>query len=276
MRYGWNYSVTAVQMKNLEMREKGAYHGQRELDPLTRNFRYELLQTDFASLYRKINYKNGVDVTLAPEYNLDNWLNPDHPQFKPELRQAIFYYSARAEKNDRLKVCISTSEMDEATWKYGHRNQLILDGTFGVCTTRLLLFIVMAVDEESRGIPLAMFLFSAPTGTRATHAGYNTSILAELLQSWSLHLNSPKCLSRKTVEKFTPSIAITDTDTKERAALLQIWPNILLLLCKFHVRQCWTNKRRALLREGHASSAQTALSFWWEHINGRLQTLEKA
>ncbi|KAF8960687.1 hypothetical protein BDZ97DRAFT_1760510 [Flammula alnicola] len=268
-------SVTAVQMKNLEMRKKHAYRGQASFNPLTSNFRYELLQTDFASLYRKFNRKNGVDVTLAPEYNLDNWLNPDHPHFKPELQWAIFYYAARAEQNDRLKVCISTSEMDEAAWKYGHHDQIILDGTFGVCTTRLLLFIVMAVDEESRGVPLALFLFSAPTGTRATHAGYNTAILAELLESWTLHLDSPSCPFRKIHESFCPWVAITDTDTKERAGLLRTWSCIILLLCRFHVRQCWTNKRRALLssRDGQADGAT---SFWREHIVGRLRTLEQS
>lgn len=262
-------------MRNLEMREKHAYQGQRVLDPLTRNLCYELLQTDFASLYHKINSQNGVDVTLAPEYNLDNWLTPDHPHFKPELKEAVFYYSAQAEQNDQLKVCISTSEMDDAAWKYGHHNQIILDGTFGVCMTHLLLFIVMAVDEQSRGVPLALFLFSVPTGTRATHAGYNTSILVELLKSWALHLDSPSCSSRKIEEKFTPSVAITDTDTKERAALLQTWPSVILLLCRFHIRQCWTNKRRALLRDGQASSSP-GLSFWQEHITGHLQTLEKS
>jgi hypothetical protein len=54
--------------------------------------------------------------------------------------------------------------MDDAAWVYGHNSQVILDGTFGVCSTRLLLFIVMGVDEHGRGVPLAMLLFSAPTG----------------------------------------------------------------------------------------------------------------
>ena len=67
--------------------------------------------------------------------------------------------------------------MDAAAWEYGHHSQVMLDGTFGVCTTRLLLFIAMAVDEQGKGVPIAFFLFSAPTGNRATHAGYNTAIL---------------------------------------------------------------------------------------------------
>jgi hypothetical protein len=32
------------------------------------------------------------------------------------------------------------------------------------CTSELLLFIALAVDKEGKGVPLALFLFSAPMG----------------------------------------------------------------------------------------------------------------
>ena len=84
---------------------------------------------------------------------------------------------AQTHQNEQLKVCISTSEMDEATWKYAHGKQIIVNGTFGVCLSHMLLFIAMGVDEDGKGVPLALFLFSAPMGNRATHAGYNQEIL---------------------------------------------------------------------------------------------------
>lgn len=34
----------------------------------------------------------------------------------------------------------------------------------------------------------------------------------------------------------------------ERNALFHVFPNIWLLLCKFHLRQCWTNHRERHLR----------------------------
>ena len=49
--------------------------------------------------------------------------------------------------------------MDNAAWKYAHHSQLVLDGTFGVCTSRLLLFIALAQDKNGKGVPLAFFLF---------------------------------------------------------------------------------------------------------------------
>ena len=68
-----------------------------------------------------------------------------------------------------------------------------------------------------------------------------------------------------------PFVAITDTDTKERGALQAVWPGIWLLLCKFHVRQCWTNRRKSLK---FMSSKDGNISFWNQHVHRRLQDLE--
>ena len=96
--------------------------------------------------------------------------------------------------------------MDAAAWKYA---QLILNGTFGVCSSHLLLFITIGIDEDGRGVPLALFLFSAPTGNQATHVGYNQEILHELLHSWKSHLSKSQTML------FCPLVVITDTNTKE-------------------------------------------------------------
>jgi hypothetical protein len=138
----------------------------------------------------------------------------------------------------------------------------VLDGTFGVCSSRLLLFVALAIDEDGKGVPIAFFLFSAPTGSQATHAGYNTEILRELLEAWKTHLGSCNGVP------FEPYIAITDTDTKERAALLAVWPSLCLLLCKFHLRQSWTNKKKAVFRSVGGAK------FWKDHMWERLQSLE--
>lgn len=114
--------------------------------------------------------------------------------------------------------------MDEAAHKYAHHPQLILDGTFGVCSSRLLLFIAMAINEEGKGVPITFFLFSATRGNWATQASYNTEILRKLLASWKAHLE-------RKYGKFEPYTCITDTDTKERGALPLVWAQILLLIC---------------------------------------------
>ncbi|KAH9922232.1 uncharacterized protein B0H18DRAFT_1121050 [Fomitopsis serialis] len=210
----------------MEMLHAAAYRDQlsRTLTTTLLNHRYELLPGDFSRLYR-MHYRQtyNIDVSVTPEQNIHNWLQPHSPHYRKELAECIFYYAARIEREDRFKVCLATHEMRDASWKYCHQKQLIIDGTFGVCTSRLLLWIAMGVDDANRGIPVALFLFSAPTGNHATHAGYDTQILTELLGQWAGWLGSPD-------RPFEPFVAITDTDTKERGALVAVWPSIILLL----------------------------------------------
>ncbi|KAL0061006.1 hypothetical protein AAF712_012179 [Marasmius tenuissimus] len=224
-------SLTAIQDTNQWMIRERRYRGMDTYNSITSNVRYLLLPSDSSTLYSKYGRTLGIDVKVPPQYNISDWLNPDSPRYKPDVARAIFHYSECAEAGDRFEACISTPEMDEAAWRYAHRSQLVLDGTFGVCTVRLLLFIALAIDPNGKGLPVALFLFSAPTGNRATHAGYNTAILQKILQKWENHLTSTHSGS----ERFSPCSAITDTDTKERGALLKVWPDIILLLCKFHV-----------------------------------------
>lgn len=151
--------------------------------------------------------------------------------------------------------------MREASWKYGHNSQIILDGTFGLCDKRLLLFIVMGLDEERRGVPLVFLMFSAPSGNRQTSAGYNTEIIAKLLKKWQ------ESLGMRGGKAFKALVAITDTDLIERAALLIVFPGIWLLICKFHLRQSWRNHRNREVKgktPGHMD------------IKARLRRLEEA
>ncbi|KAH9895806.1 hypothetical protein C8Q73DRAFT_664898 [Cubamyces lactineus] len=187
-----NASVSQIRNKNLELLEATAYRDQRGAQAAVANHRYNLLTSDFRSLYRR-HYRDhfGVDINVAPEYNVHNWLDPDSKFYKPAIKKAVFSYAARTRKEERLKVCISTTEMRQAAWRYCHDAQLILDGTFGLCDSRVLLWIAMGVDEGNRGMPVALFLFSAPTGNKATHAGYDTTILIELIRSWRDWLSLP-------------------------------------------------------------------------------------
>ncbi|KAJ3907755.1 hypothetical protein F5879DRAFT_986170 [Lentinula edodes] len=235
-------SLTAIQETNRKMLEAKMYRGLDLFDPKIANIRYLFLPTDHTSLYRKASKELGYDPRLQPQYNVDDWLNAESRSFRPEIADAVFHYSARAEAGDRFEICISTSEMDECAQKYAHHSQLVLDGTFGVCSSRLLLFIALAVDEDNKGIPIALFLFSAETGAKATHASYNTAILEKLVRAWKLRLETK-------FGSFEPYSAITDTDTKERGAL------------------CWTNHRKKTLR-------CKAPEFWKNHVRAVLQKLE--
>lgn len=230
-------------------------------DPQYRNHRYLILRSDSSRLYRAMARLRGIDSSKRPEVNIHQWLDPASPHYQPQLGEAIHHYAARTENNERFEAVIASREMEEATWQYAHQSQMILDGTFGLCDSRLLLFIVMAIDSDGHGVPLAFLLFSAPTGNRQTSAGYDTAILTTMLGKWRLWLE-------RDGRRFEPLVVITDTDTKERGALLAVFPSLVLLLCKFHVRQCWTNKRHIVL------GAATGSEFVKQQVKVRLQALE--
>lgn len=185
---------------------------------------------------------HGVRITIVAHVNIDEWLNPDSPQYNCTLADAVFYYSAWTTCDKRLKVCIATPEMREVAWKYTHCSQIILDGIFGVCNWKMLLFIIMGIDEERKGVPLAFLLFFAPTKNKQTSASYDTEILTELLYEWKLALKT------KNGEAFTVHVTITDTDLMEWNALAAVFDNIWLLICKFHLCQSFRNHCNHVLK----------------------------
>ena len=234
-------TLTDIQERNRKMVMSRLYRDQ-PIDLVKSPYRWHIQSKDTRSLYRQFNRLQGIKVSEQAHLNIDEWLNPSSPQYDQTLRDAIFHYSPRAAKGERFEVCIATPEMKEAAWKYGHKSQIILDGTFGVCDKKILLFIVMGVDESKKGVPLAFLLFSAPSGNRHTAAGYNTEVIAKLMGEWK---NSLGVRNGKTFEAW---VAITDTDLMERGALLIVFPRIWLLICKFHIRQSWRNHRNKELK----------------------------
>ncbi|KAG8729543.1 hypothetical protein FRC11_008513 [Ceratobasidium sp. 423] len=231
--------LTEIQDKNRAMVAARQYREQTE--SLGR-YRYLLRRYNTASLYAQYYRTQGINIKEKAHLNIHNWLDPKSKAYHPTLARAIFHYTARTSKTTRLEVCIATDEMKEAAWRYGHLQQILLDGTFGVCDRRLPLFIVMGIDEQFHGVPLAFLLFLAPGGNEATHGGYNIPILVKMLLRWKDSVT----LYRQ--REFKPAVAITDTDVKERGALVTVFPDIKLLLCRFHLRQRWANSRKKCLR----------------------------
>lgn len=238
--------MTEIQERNREMVAARRYRDQTDS---IGQYRFLQRRYDSSSLYNQYYRAQGINMKEQPHLNIHSWLNPESPSYNAELAQAIFHYSARTEKQNRLEVCIATNEMKQAAWRYGHRKQILLDGTFGVCDRRLLLFVVMGVDERNHGIPLAFLLFSAPTWNKFTCAGYDTSILVKLLSQWR------DAVTAYGQKEFKPAVAITDTDFKERGALLDVFRDIRLLICRFHLRQSWANHRSRALRGNSAGTS---------------------
>ena len=93
-------------MKNIDMFQNCAYHEQHAFDPMTANHHYELLSSDFSSLYHKHNQQNGINIEFAPELVLLKlWLGAS---LEPELS------SAGAELSQVLHMVLSI-------YNFGHR-----------------------------------------------------------------------------------------------------------------------------------------------------------
>jgi hypothetical protein len=69
-------------------------------------------------------------------------------------------------------------------------------------------------------------------------------------------------------------VVITDTDLKERKALELVWPNALMLLCMFHVRQSWKNKLNELLGSKGTSQIICLRKEIKQYIKGILNQLK--
>ncbi|RGB41357.1 hypothetical protein C1646_752155 [Rhizophagus diaphanus] len=137
------------------------------------------------------------------------------------INESCFHYKAKT-KDSRLKIGLSTKEQREIAWTYGHENILLLNGTFGICNKKILLFVLLILDKKSQGIPIAYFLFS-PLSGKCVQGGYDHEILQKFLNKFK------NVLGIKNESSFTPK------------------PNIHMLLCMFHVSQCWKNKINELL-----------------------------
>ena len=127
--------------------------------------------------------------------------------------------------------------MKEATWKYAHKKQVLMDLTFGFCSAHSLLLILLAFRDNGEGISIAFIIFTAQDSAKAVHADYNTAVLTRLLGIYkdTMGLNSLG-------ESLIFAVSNTDNDPRERSALTTHWPDISLLLCIFHIWQAWRNK----------------------------------
>ena len=129
-------------------------------------YRWLIGPADMRTVYRQHNRGIGVD-TSSPDYlNVDSWMDPSSSEYNSTLARAIFHYQARAARDEQFEICIANDDMKDAAWCYGHKSQVMLDGTFGICDKKMLLFILMGVDEKKKGVPLAFLLFSAPGGNQ--------------------------------------------------------------------------------------------------------------
>jgi len=134
------------------------------------DYRTLLTATDITNTKIQMLRKNwDIDVSRDAAHNLEKFLGPTAG--KSELTEACLHYQAHTKDTDRLEIIICTPEQQQYAWKYGHQNLILLDGTFGISKHKLLLFIMMVIDDNNKGIPITFILFTPPPYNRLTAAG---------------------------------------------------------------------------------------------------------
>ncbi|CAG8464689.1 7923_t:CDS:10, partial [Rhizophagus irregularis] len=107
----------------------------------------------------------GIDKQKAEEINIDQLFGPD---------------------------ILATKEQRELAWELGHNKILHLYGTFVISNKKILLFVLLVLDEQNKGIPIGYLLFSAAGGTHKASSSYNHTILKELLLYYKHRLEQEK------------------------------------------------------------------------------------
>ncbi|KAJ7432705.1 hypothetical protein B0H11DRAFT_2378902 [Mycena galericulata] len=143
-----------------------------------------------------------------------------------------------------FRLILTTPEQRLLAWRYGHKKQVLMDLTFGICSGRLLLVIFMAIDEDNHGVPITRILFSARKSAKAVHADYNGKLLDGILADWKTGMGT-----NDAGEQFEMCVGSTDNDPRERFAIQKNWAFAFLLLCIFHTWQAWRNGLNKHLRQ---------------------------
>lgn len=201
-------------------------------------YRYTYVPHDTTSLYRTLKLEMGISQHSSPHGNINAWFRADSPSPpSPDLTAACLFYQPFVQgETDRFILVLSTPEQRQAAWQHGHHKPILADLTFGFCSARANLWILMVIDEHFRGIPVAYVIFSAKatTSRRGVHGDYNTGLLETILSHWISGMGT-----NSDGDPFTPYVGVTDNDTRERTAMTSLWPDISLLLCLFHTWQAW-------------------------------------
>ncbi|KAJ9113552.1 hypothetical protein QFC20_001903 [Naganishia adeliensis] len=212
----------------------------------------------------------GLDPRQQAHVVMHRWMTPGNPGYNEQIALNVPHFESLAVGQERFEAVIITEQMREAAWRFGHRQQMILDGTFGVSQERLLCFILMVVDQNYRRVPVGFILFTPLAEHLATHGSYDADVLVRLLQAWKVGIEQGRN------DEFEPYSFLTDNDTKERNALIETWNNIVLLLCRYHLRQSWGNGKRSryprILRGERANDRIIAQAI--EDIKTRVKSLE--
>ncbi|KAF0421297.1 sugar transporter [Gigaspora margarita] len=157
-----------------------------------------LMAIDIVNI-RKQMFKKNWDINIQTDAakNLEWFLGPNVEFLltppnadQLELKDACLYYQSRTEETDHLEIIICSHEQQQYTWKYGHQNLILVDGTFGLILS----------EYDSKILEHLFTIFRDKISNI-----YNKDQEKENINTISV--------------TFSPLVAMTDTDVKKQELL---------------------------------------------------------
>ncbi|CAG8533602.1 33584_t:CDS:2, partial [Racocetra persica] len=190
-----------------------------------------------------------INVNRSVDYNLEYYFGEGAQD--PDLFRSAIYFEKRKHRHDHVCLVLATEEQLSLAWQYGHEKCIILDDSFETGNKKLLLYVIMVIDEQNKGIPVGYLLFSKSNSPHAMEENNNEDIiLQKLLIEYKKRLNN----SNGNSQEFTPRIAIIG-DFRERV-VSQVWNGIDLLYSPHKVRLCWETKADEFLFKGGSKAIE--------------------
>src|ERR1043165_1314927 len=105
------------------------------------------MRPDISNIIREFHkIKLHINTRMKVEHSLKNIFGDNNKiESNVIIKEVCFHYQTKT-KDSRLEIGLSTKEQRELAWIYGHQNILLLDGTFGICNRKILLFIILILD----------------------------------------------------------------------------------------------------------------------------------
>ena len=124
--------------------------------------------------------------------------------------------SVHSISNSASMMVVMTEEQKRMLGRYGRVT--CVDATYRVVQWGLPFFLLVVVDEHHESFPVAYFMVAEET---------DISIVEVFVRIKGL------------VPKWDPGVFIMDKSDAEIGAVKKVFPNAVIILCEFHVKQAW-------------------------------------
>ncbi|KAL3681360.1 hypothetical protein R1sor_024316 [Riccia sorocarpa] len=121
----------------------------------------------------------------------------------------------------------------------GHRSTVSMDPTFGTNKYGFQLFTVICFDSHQNGIPCLWILMER----------HEASDLVAVLREVKAKVNAYRSESMMRPDECHPSCFLVDDAKEENYALGEVFPNVPVNLCLWHVRRAWLKKLHSLVKD---------------------------